>query len=242
MENEQMASYIFGSGYLFLKDGAGSTHQVGVMSDVQVDFEATSKELRGSQQYPLAVAIASRKASGKAKSTTVDGKALSSLLSGSTATGRTIYATNLPKNAAASVYVGPVTGSGMNIDLGVLDASNNPMSLTSSAPAIGAYAVNTGTATYTFNAGQTGQLAISFGYGSTTGYTTTIAQQDQGVTPTYELHLQENFQGETFGIKFVSVSIPKLGVGFKSEDFAATDLEFQAQANAAGQVGFVYWE
>lgn len=236
-----MASFLFGSGYLFLKDGSGNTHQVGIMSDVQVDFEATSKELRGAQQYPLAVAIASRKASGKAKSADINGKALGSLLSGSATSGRTIYVSNAPYAAAASVVVSP-TGTGMSIDLGVLDANNNPMTLTTSAPAVGAYSASLSTRTYTFNASQTGQLSISYGYSTGSGFTTTLSNQDQGLTPTYELHLQESFNGETFGIKLNSVTIPKLGVAFKSEDFATSDLDFQAQANAAGAIGSIFWE
>lgn len=235
-----MASILFGSGYAFLRDSAGNAHQVGILQDITVDFEATSKELRGSQQYPLAVAISGRGVSGKAKHAEINGKVMGSLLSATVAAGRKLYKTNVSYAAAASVTPSP-TGTGFVADMGVLDRNGNPMTITSSAPGVGSYSVS-GPGAYTFNASETGSLQLSWAYTTGTGYTAVLNNQDQGMAPTYELHLQEQFQGESFGVKLYAVAIPKIGLAFKNEDFGSDDIEFKAQANSAGQIGELYFE
>jgi hypothetical protein len=240
-----MASYLFGSGYMYLKDSTGNIAQVGVLQDVSLDISAQSKELRGAQQFPLAVAISARKVDGKAKHARLDGKLMASLLSATPTAGRTMYQNNVPLAFSASVTVSP-TGTAFVADLGVIDATGNPMTLTGSTPAVGSYSVAAGV--YTFNAGQTGTGSFSWAYSTGSGYSFTLSNLDMGIAPTYELHLAEEGQdpydgtNNKFSMKLFAVAIPKLSVAWKNEDFAVEDLDFSAQANALGQVAVFNYE
>ena len=55
------------------------------------------------------------------------------------------------------------------------------------------------------------------------------------------MFLQErDNDGDLLGIELFSVVIPNLNMNFKAEDFATQDMNFEAQANASGQVYKIY--
>lgn len=236
-----MSSIVFGSGKLLLKHPTTSqVFQVGVLTDVSLNFEGSSKSLYGNKQFPVATVMTSKKVTGKATFAEIDGKLISAVMSGTVTTGRNIIAEAV--STGASLVVSP-TGSGMVADYGCIDANGNPMILTASAPSVGSYSVNTGSATYTFNASQPAGVTATYAYGVSTGNTLAVGNQDMGTQTNFSMFLQEKgADGETFGVELFSVIVPNLNFAFKNEDFGTQDLAFEAQANSTGQVAKIYSE
>jgi len=232
-----MAAYLFNSGYLFLRDAGGVAYQAAKLKEVTLDLQTTIKDFRGQQQWDLAKAFADRKASIKAKSGIIDGKLLGSIYGVTRTAGRVVYATNVQYAASATITPAP-TGTSFVADMGVVDQNSNPLTVTSSLPAVGAYSVS-GPGVYTFNAGQTGNVFLSYAYNTGSGWTYSVNNQDMAIAPTYELHLQ-NPAGAA-AIKFFAVVVPKLALALKSEDWAVQDLDLDVLANPGGQV-FQYFE
>ncbi|GAO01961.1 hypothetical protein [Anaeromyxobacter sp. PSR-1] len=236
-----MASITYGSGKLFFKNPTTSqVYQVMEMTDVELSYEGSTKEYYGSRQFPILSVTGQKKVSGKAGTAFIDGRLLSVILSGTTTAGREVL--NEISVTGSSATVSP-TGTSFAADYGVVDAARNPMSVTSSAPAVGAYAVSTGTGAYTFNAAEPDPKAITYSYNTGSGSTFTMKNAVQGVQTGFTLFLQQRgADGELFGVKLNSVVIPGLSFAFKAEDFSVTNLDFVAQVDAAGDLGKAFTE
>lgn len=236
-----MASIIFGSGKLLMKHPTtNQVYQVGILQDVSLNFEGSTKSLMGSKQFPVAVVSTSKKVTGKCTFAQIDGRLISAIMSGSVTSGRTVL--NDFISTGTSTVVSP-TGSGVSADYGVIAANGNPMVLTGSAPAVGAYTAATGTATWGFNASEPVGATITYAYTVTTGNTLAVNNNDMGTGNTFGVFLQENGQdGETFGVELFSVVVPNLNLAMKNEDFTTQDLTFEAQATASGAVAKIYTE
>ncbi|GAO01926.1 hypothetical protein [Anaeromyxobacter sp. PSR-1] len=233
-----MSSILFGSGKLYVKDSTGQSYQVGVLQDVSVNFEGSTKELMGSKQWPIAVAATGKKISGKAGFASIDGKLLKNVFGGTSSAGRTLI-----KEESLTIALAAVTGTQsatFTADLGVLDAEGNTMTVTGSTPALGSYTVTAGK--YGFNASQSGTVTVSYRYTTGSGETITVKNQDMGTQPVYTAFLQEEWDGETLGMEFLAVTIPSLDMSFKNEDFAVENLNFSCQANASGDVFKIFVE
>lgn len=228
----------FGSGRLFLHDGTNSI-EVGVLKDVTVDFASTQKELRGNRQYAMAIATSGQKISGKAASGVFSGALIASIIGGTPATGSKRVGEVQVAAAASVTPTVPESGT-WNKDLGVVDANGVPMKYNSGTPAVGEYKVAAGV--YTFNAAQTGTLTFNFAYTVAGGKTLAIANNVQAAPTTYEVHLDESYGGERFGLKLFAVVVPKVSFGCKAEDFTETSIEFEAVSTATNTVGELYFE
>lgn len=228
----------FGSGRLFLHDGTNAV-EVGVLKDVSVDFSSTQKELRGNRTYAIAIATSGQKISGKATSGVFSGKLIASIIGGTAAAGSKRVQSD-SKTAAASVTVTPPSSGVWYKDLGVEDANGVPMKYNAVTPSIGEYKVAAGV--YTFNAGQTGTLAITYSYTlASTGNTLAINNGIQAAPTTYEIHLDENYGGQNFGLRLFACVVPKVSFGAKAEDFTETAVEFEAVSTATNTVGELYF-
>ncbi|ACL64653.1 conserved hypothetical protein [Anaeromyxobacter dehalogenans 2CP-1] len=236
-----MASITYGSGKLFFKNPTTSqVYQVMEMTDVELSYEGSTKEYYGSRQFPILSVTGQKKVSGKAGTAFIDGRLLSVILSGTTTAGREVL--NEVSATGSSATVSP-TGTSFAADYGVVDAARNPMNITSSAPAVGAYAVNTGSGMYTFNAAEPDTKTITYAYNTGSGSTFTMKNALQGVQTGFTLFLQQRgSDGELFGVKLNSVVIPGLSFAFKAEDFSVTNLDFVAQVDAAGDLGKAFTE
>ncbi len=230
----------FGSGRLFLHDGTNAV-EVGVLKDVSVDFASTQKELRGNRTYALAIATSNQKISGKASSGIFSGKLIASILGGTAAAGSRRVQTDA-KTAAASVSITPPNSGTFYKDLGVEDANGVPMKYKASAPAVGEYSLTGGVAPYVFNAAQTGTLQISYSYTlASTGNTLAISNGIQAAPTTYEIHLDESYGGQNFGLRLFACVVPNVSFGAKAEDFTDTNIEFEAVSTATNTVGELYF-
>ena len=58
--------------------------------------------------------------------------------------------------------------------------------------------------------------------------------------PTFQLVLNEQYQGKTLNLQLNSVLSPKLSLAFKNEDFMIPEFDFQAAADAAGNIGNIW--
>jgi hypothetical protein len=243
-----MSQYLFGTGQLFASNvGGGNPLRIGALQNVEVGFSGDLKELFGQYQFPLAVARGKTKVEGKFGTGNIDVAAFNALFFAEAAgvtSGQYKQAIN---EAGAVPGTGPYTvvvanGAHFFRDLGVTDVlTGKPLKYVTSAVATGEYMVDPTTGTYTFAAADTGK-AVLFNYiyqDTTAGGTLTIANQLMGVAPTLELICSQTFQGNVTTLCLFSVTVSKLQLPLKMDDFAISDCDFQAQANSAGNIGFI---
>jgi hypothetical protein len=242
-----MPAYSFGSGTLVgvRTDVANATpSQFGVLQDVQVDFSATLKELMGQNQFAVAVARSAMKVTGKIKSAKIVGSVYNDLFFGQTAvTGAVLQAVNEAGTVPTTPYQITVSNAATFLtDLGVLNATTGlPLKKVASAPATGQYSVNSTTGVYTFAAADTTvAVLISYTYSSATGATKiTIANQLQGAAPTFQMNLAETYNSKVLNFQLNACVANKLSFPLKNSDWTINDIEFQAFADAAGNVGYL---
>lgn len=227
----------FGAGRIVLVDGTNTPREVGEATEISLDHSYETKKLKGGKTFPIATAITGQSLSGKIASATVYGKLINAILGATMTTGSKALAVESTSSASFTV----ANGATYAVDLGVVDASNNPMEKVASAPTVGQYTVNVGTGAYTFNAGQVGARSISYQYSMAgTGSTMTGSNGVPRVAPTFKLVVYEEFDGKKHGYELMSVTFPKLGLAFKSEDFTVSNLEFDCQADSTGVVYKIY--
>src|SRR6185369_14385510 len=167
--------YNFGVGLLTLTPSGSNPTPVpcGVLQEVTVDIDQTTKELRGAYKAPVDVALADLKFSGKAKFARILASVIAAVLNGSTtASGSTAGA----QNEVGTITAGSVTVSNSATfveDLGVIDTNTGlQMTRVASAPTTGQYSVAAGV--YTFAVADNGHVVwINYSYTTTGGKTVT---------------------------------------------------------------------
>lgn len=242
-----MAQYSFGSGTLVgvRTDIANATpSQFGVLQDVQIDFAATLKQLMGQNQFAVAVARSSMKVTGKIKSAKIVASVYNNLFFGQTSTtGAILQVVNEPGSIPATPYqITVVNAATFATDLGVINALTGiALTKVASAPATGQYSVNSATGVYTFAAADTTlAMLLSYSYTATTGATKiTIANQLSGITPTFQMNLAETYNSKVMNFQLNACVANKLSFPLKNSDFTINDIEFEAFADAAGNVGYM---
>jgi hypothetical protein len=243
-----MTQYAFGVGALIAlrTDTAAATPaQFGTLQEVQLDMSFTVKELTGQFQAPAALARGGLKITGKAKAARVSAANFNNIFFGQTVTtGNTL--TQL--NEAATVPTGSThtvtTGNHATFvaDLGVAYAATGAMlTPVTSGPAAGQYSINSNTGVYTFAAGDANAaVLLTYSYTTTAGTSLALSNQLMGSAPTFQLVLNEQYQGKTLNLQLNSVLSPKLSLAFKNEDFMIPEFDFQAAADAAGNIGNIW--
>ncbi len=235
-----MSQYNFGVGSLTLISPATPAQaiQIGVIKDVSLDISFTTKELRGAYQFPVDVARAGGKISGKAKYGQINGGIVSAILGTTKSTGSKIGVTGETAAVPTTPYQITVANSATWLeDLGVFDNTTGLyLSRVASAPATGQYSVAAGV--YTFAAADTTHsMSISYSYTSAaTGNTNALTNLLMGSGTVYQAALFNTFRGKNIGVRLYAITIPKLSFAFKNEDYTEQDLDFECFANTAGQV------
>lgn len=225
----------------------------GTVQDVDVEFDRTLKELIGQYQFPVDIAAAATKITGKAKLANIQGAFANELFFGQTmTTGASVgeqLAVDEVHAAAATVTIAP-PGSGTYVhDLGVFyQATGIELVRVASAPAVGSYSVVETTGVYTFNASEAGNLLISYSYtvgaGTTTMKLITLSNQLMGISPSFELHLQMNYPNNagvvcSLNLKLNACRSSKFGFPFKNQDYTMPALDFMAFADASNNLGTI---
>ena len=232
----------FGVGNVFWTP-PGSTPTSILMGQVQeasLDISFETKSAYGNSQFPFAIARGKGSMKGKAKAGIFQPQLVGSILTGATsAVGQRLLKLNESTGTISGATYTAATVTGFD-DRGVKDDTSLALTRVASAPTATQYSVVEATGVYTFNSAANGKVfTISYTYTvSTAGtYTTTFTNQLMGSGSTYIFDLYNtNPDGSTFGLLLYAVMIEKLALAFKNEDFTMPDMDFQAFADASGNV------
>src|SRR5436853_4229026 len=172
----------FGAGALWgnRTDVTGSgigPDQFGILQDVQIDWDWTTRELWGQFQFPVDIARGQGKIAGKAKFARIFGALYGDLFFGQTpASGQLTIAENEAATVPASTpYAVTVANAASYVDdLGVFYASGasagNRFTRVTTPSAAGQYSVNLATGIYSFAAADAGAaLLVSYLYNTSSG-------------------------------------------------------------------------
>jgi hypothetical protein len=237
------SSIAFGSGVLIASTTSGPL-QFGSLQDVSVDFSFSTKQLMGQYQFPVAVARGAGKISGKAKFANIDGPVLNQIFFGASAeTGQKLWSYNEAANiaSAAPYTVSVANAAAFDQNLGVVYASSGtPLTQVASAPAAGQYSVASGV--YAFNAADAGKaLLISYSYTQTAaGSKAIIANRPMGIAPSFQIDFYQNnpnVPGAQWSLRLYNCISSKLNLASKLEAFTIPEMDFEAFANAANNIG-----
>lgn len=241
-----MAQYVFGTGQLYATPvGGGAPLRFGALQDVGVDFSADTKQLFGQYQFPLDVARGKTKIEWKASSGQIDAESFNQIYFGQTVTaGQKIQVFNEAGQVPAATTFTIVAANGANffMDLGVFDQlTGNPLKQVATAPATGEYSVDPATGTYTFAAADANRkVFLNYLWEDTsTGASLDIANVLMGTTPKFQLVLSQTYNGKSITMVLYSAVAEKLGLPLKQDDYLIAELGGQAQANDAGNIGFI---
>ena len=146
--------------------------QFGILQDVQIDFDWTTKELWGQFQFPVDIARGQGKITGKAKFARIFGAIYGDLFFGqSPAAGQLTVSENEAANVPATTpfTIAVANASGYADDLGVYYANGGNaggrFTRVTTPSAAGQYSVNLATGVYTFAAADANAaVAISYLY------------------------------------------------------------------------------
>ena len=219
---------------------------LGSMQDVSLDISVEIKTLYGAKRYPIAVGQGKGKIEIKGKNAEIDGGVLGSLFFGKQSTAGIKaavfdFAANIPGATPWELTIAP-PGSGTFVaDMGVVRADTGvQLTRVATTPATGQYAV-TAAGKYTFAAADQGKpVQISYEYSAASGGSIwTMNNELMGYAPSFTLLLQNGFDGKNLVCKLNRCVSGKLGLPFKSDDFAIGDFEAQAFADAAGILGYI---
>ena len=245
----------FGSGKLIaiptnLSDGSAIANPtpvlLGSLQDVSVDLSVEIKTLYGSKRYPIAIGQGKGKIEIKAKNAEIDGGVLGSLFFGKQSSAgikAAVYdfAASIPSGSPYSLTIAPPNSGTFVADLGVFRTDTGvQMARVAASPVTGQYTVSAG-GQYTFAAADQGKpIAVSYEYSAAAGgQVWTMSNDLMGSTPSFTLLLQNGYDGKNIVCKLNRCVSGKLGLPFKSDDFAVSDFEAQAFADATGSLGYI---
>lgn len=229
--------------------------RLATMQDVSVEMDVDLKMLYGAQRFPIAVGQGKGKIEIKAKYAEINGAILGSLQFGKTPTAGVRaavfdFAVTLPaaeggSQAAAQVVVEPPQKGSFATDMGVLDATTGEQLeraavVEGQPPGAGQYTVENGK--YKFPpAAQERTVLISYEYraDAAKGQIFQLTNDVMGPTPAFSLLLQNSYDGKNLVMKLNRVVSSKVSLPFKNDDYGVYDLNAQAFADAAGQIGYL---
>jgi len=107
--------------------------------------------------------------------------------------------------------------------------------------AAGTYSVVESTGVYTFHSGAASTaVAISYTYTKTSaGPTITLTNPLLGSATFFEAHLKQTYGGKNLYMKLNSCISSKLALATKLEDFTIPELDFDAFADGANNIGSI---
>lgn len=240
----------FGSGVLTgVRTDTAGTHtpvRFGALQEVSVEFSGDIKTLFATQQYPVDSARGKTKIMGKAKVAEIKGLMYNELFFGMTlATGQTKYAWNesTTLGTGAASYTVANSGSTPLVDQGIFYVSNgNQLTAVSSAPGSAQYTFTPSTGVYAFSTfdASTG-IFVNYTYHvSGSGETISGTNPLMGVTPSFQATLFQQSPGANSALQIVLILYAcvsnRLSFPTRIDDYVIQDLDFEAFANAAGNV------
>lgn len=245
-----MTQYAFGTGTLIAKrtDVANTPPFIfGVLQDVSIDFDQKLESLIGQSKVAVALGDGELKITGKAKAARVQMTEMANLFFGASITSNNGLDMVVPGEVFS---VGTTTYTVANSakvpleDFGLFyTASGIQLSPVASGPTVGQYAFNAATGVYTIAvADENTSLTAYYTYTPTSGVAaiSSFANPLQGTSPVFEIWFKN--QTPNFGVtKFTNFKLnacksSKLSFGFTNQKFTIPEFDFQAMADASGNV------
>jgi hypothetical protein len=238
-----MPQFGFGGGSLWgtRTDIAGGTPiRFGALQDVELDFSGDLKELYGQGQYALALARGKTTVALKAKFAQINGTIFNSLyFGGSLANGGVLVSDSEPASVpATSPYTVTAAHQGTFLaDLGVIYAATGlPLVLVAASPTQGEYTVAAGSYGFAAADASLGVL-LNYSYAGTTGSKLVLGNPRMGTTPVFQAVFSQPFGGKQATFQLNACVSSKLSFPTKLDDWTIGELDFQVQADAAGNIG-----
>ena len=236
--------YSFGSGVLFgrsLNSNTPTPVRFGALQGVSIDIAFSTKELYGQYQFPLALGRGTGKITGKADFAQLNAQAYNDLFFGlsNPSTGEVKTAVAESQTVTANI-VTVTNAANFASDLGVVRASDGAIYTRVAANAVGLqYVCNETSGVYTFNASQNAvAVAVSYTFNdSANGKKISITNQLLGNSPQFLAVFTESFNGKQVTMVLNACMSSKLTLATKLEDFTIPSFDFQAFADAAGNIG-----
>lgn len=235
--------YGFASGELWsIVEGTNRTpRQFGTLQDASIDIEFENKLLHGQYKFPVAIGQGKGKISCKASAAHINGKQYAEIMFGdATVTSGKREATTEGGTIPGTPFQITVTQSAnFHEDLGVRLVSNGTaMTKVASAPAAGQYSVTAGV--YLFNTGDTGKaVLISYAYtpSPAAGQRVALTNQLMGRQSFFAIVLNQSYDLKGLYIRLNRCVGKKLSFATKLDDFQVPNFEWDAFADAAGDIG-----
>lgn len=246
-----MTAYAFGTGTLIAKrtDTANTPPFLfGVLQGVSIDFDQKLESLTGQNKVAVALGDGELKISGKAKFARLQMTMFANLLIGQATTVGALEMVSTGELAAipASMPYTYVVANASQTpleDFGVFYQSTGiQLAPVASGPATGQYAFNATTGTYTFSTGDaSAAVYVYYTYTSTSvGNKLSYANLLMGTSPVFEVYFKtttSNFGvAKDVTIKLNACKSSKLSLSFANQKFVIPEFDFQAMADASGNV------
>lgn len=252
-----MSSYIqIGAGYCLLDPTAGNLAvnptpvRALTIQDADLDISGTIETLKGQYQFPDDAAVTDKRGTGKITMGRKDLSMLNQVFFAdiSTAGGNAVAPVQKYTPAGGSVTVVPPGTGTFYSDLGVYYASNVNAAfqrIATGSPAVGQYKVAAGV--YTFNAGDTGDVLISYAYTTTHGALYQVNNHDIGWGPQVAIYMVDQYKPVNVGtvdlpdyvystIKVYAAKISKVTLGNKRANYSMPELNYEYFADDTGRV------
>lgn len=218
---------------------------IGFAQSFNLEFSGNLKELYGQNQFPIDVARGTVKVTGKLHAAVISGIAWNNMFFGaSMVTGSLNWAS--PENQTVPTTPFQITASqaaNFDKDLGVINnVTGLPLTRVASGPTTGQYSVNESTGVYTFAAADTGiSMALNYAYTTTAGQTLPIVQTLLGFSPIFQLDYLTTRNNKAFLVRMNQCQASKISMATKLEDFVMPEIDLGCFANAAGNIGKIYF-
>lgn len=244
-----MPMHQFGSGSMYgstLQGGVLVPRKFGALQDVAIDISYAKKKLFGQQQFAIVMARGQGTITGKAKFANINAAMFNDLFFGQTsAVGQSIpIFSELGVIPSTPFQITVVNSATWLSDGGVVNLTTGAqMTRAAAAPTAGQYSVVAGV--YTFNATDSGaSVAIDYVYTlAGSGVTTTLINQQAGTTPNFKgVFVMKSAASPGNAVKQLVLTLnlcvsEKLAFASKIEDFMIPNLDFEACADIAGNIG-----
>lgn len=220
--------------------------QLGILQDMDFDFDFTIKNLMGQYQLAVDVARGALKMSGKFKFARVY-SGLYDLFFGQGVTpsaGNQMYINEAHTVPASSTYtVTASNASGGITDLGVFYGvgsanAGNQLTRVSSLTAAGQYTVVPSTGVYTFDSADEGvPVQLNYMNAVTNLNELVLANQLAGAGPTFALYMRALYKGNYANFVFNQATASKLSNPFKNQDHLINEFDCEIFADASNNIG-----
>jgi hypothetical protein len=248
-----MTMYVFGAGNLWAKS-TDPTAQVAFFATVQewnIDMDQELIRLIGQNKFPVDIAPGEMKIVGKIKQARVQSYLINNTILGQTVTSGSGFdvanaESHGPLGTGTTTFA-VTNGANFLEDLGVLyNTGGIALSPTTAAPSAGYYIPGTtaNAGVYTVNSADAtvaGNLGVSYTFGVTTLFQTSIGQVLMGTGPQFELigKVPYTVQGtaKTFNMKWNAVRASKMPLVFGNKKYLIPELDFEAFADSSGNIG-----